>query len=229
MNLSKPFQRPVALLAICALLAACAGPRAPGGSAEGEDPCSVGQSALVGAVAGALIGGLIGGKDGALKGGISGGALGALACVAINSKQTKTAAEAERDYLRTNPTLPARPTVTSYVARLNSTSARRGDPIKVISALELVNGSSQKVHEVREELVILDPKGEPFKSGGKPFSSTTAGRFENSFELTLPPNAPQGVYSMKTNVFVNGAQVASRNLQTQVVWNGDAAIVVASR
>lgn len=232
MTILKPMQRPMAVIAICAFLAACASsPKGLGGETSNENPCAVGMSSLAGAAAGAALGAVLGGKDGALKGGVAGAALGAVACAGINlrSKQTKTAAQSEQEFLRTNPSLPAQPMVTSYAAQINTPSAQRGQPILVNSELELINGSSEKVNEVREELVVLDPKGEPFKSGGKPFMATSAGRFENSFELTLPQNAPQGAYSLKTNVFVNGAQVASRNLHTQVVWDGGAAVVVASR
>lgn len=229
MNFMKQIRRPMAAMTLSALLVACASPTGPGGTAAVDDPCNVGQSALAGALLGAVIGGMLGDKESAIKGAIGGAALAAVGCVAINSKQVKTAAEVERDYLRTNPVLPTQPRVTSYVARINTPSAKRGEPIRISSELELVNGSLQKVSDVREELVILDPRGEPIKAGGKPFTSSIAGRFANSFELTLPSNARQGVYSMRTNVFLNGAHVATRNLQTQVVWNGETTVITAAR
>lgn len=217
-----------------ALLGACATP--PGSGQKGaaateDDPCSVGKSALAGALAGALLGAMINGKKGAGQGAVAGGALAAAACVAINfnSHQTKSAAQADADYKKARGALPAEPSVVSYSPQLASNAVQRGKPMKIDSTLELVNGASQPVREVREELTIFNPDGMQIKTGGKPFSASSAGRYENSFEVRLPESAPQGRYALKTNVYVNGKLSATRDLQTQVVWDGSQGTLVASR
>lgn len=231
----KTFQRTLIYMTVTALLVACANTQGPVGSqqsAADSNPCSVGQSAAAGAAAVALITVLSGGRGrDAAKGAVVGAAVGAAVCFAINlqSRQTKTAAQAERDYIRTSSALPAEPVVTVYSSRLQKEVVQRGQPINVNSTLELVNGSRQKVSEVREELVVFSPDGTPFKTGSKSFSSNSAGRFENAFELKLPQGAPQGKYALKTNVYVNGKVVATRDLSTQVVWDGTTATLVASR
>jgi hypothetical protein len=106
---------------------------------------------------------------------------------------------------------------------------QRGQPFKVISVVELTNGSVHQVREVREELVLLNPDNTPIKNGAKPFAASSAGRYENSFELKLPEGAPQGVYSMTTRLYVNDKLVASRDLRTQVAWDGSSAVLLASR
>lgn len=231
--MKKNTHRTLAVLTACAFLAACATPQGPGGGqqAGAVDPCNVGQSALMGAAVGALLGGLTDGTRGAISGAAIGTGIAAIACAAMNwrSEQTKTAEQAERDFLRANAALPAQPAVVSYTSRLQSGVAQRGRPMQVASTLELVNGSTARINEVQEKLVVYSPDGTPFRTGGKPFTATTAGRFENSFELTLPQGAPQGVYGLKTKVYVNGNQVAIRNLSAQVVWDGTSGIVVASR
>lgn len=218
-----------------ALLAGCATTRGSGGSvssgAEDDNPCSVGRSALAGALAGALVGALVNGKKGAGHGALAGGALGAAACVAITyeSRQTKTAAQADADYRRMRGALPTEPTVVTYSPQLASNAVRRGSPMIVNSSLELVNGTGQPVTQVREELAIFNPDGSQFKSGSKPFVANSAGRYDNSFEVKLPEGVSQGVYKLKTNVFVNGKLAATRDLNTRVVWDGSSGVVVASR
>lgn len=230
----KRFQRTVVCITTVALLGACAAPRGQGrqtGASSDENPCSVGKSALAGAVAGAVFGALVNGAKGAGQGAVAGGALGAAACVAINyqSRQTKSAAQADVDYQRARGALPSEPTVVSYSPQLAANVVQRGQPMRVNSTLELVNGTTQSVREVREELAIFNPDGTAFKSGSKPFSANTAGRYENTFEVKLPEGVSQGVYALKTNVYVNGKLAATRDLHTQVVWNGNSGFVVALR
>ena len=203
------------------------------GTAANEDPCSVGGSALAGAAVGALLGALVDGKRGAVRGAALGGVTGAVGCVAINaqSRQTKSAAQADQDYLRAHRRLPREPEVVAYTPVLDNPVIKRGQPFKVSSTVELVNGSARRVEEVREEIVVLDPSGSPFTQGTKDVASTnrSGGRFENSFELTLPKGVSQGVYGLKTNLYVNGRLAATRDLRTQLVWNGVEGRLVAMR
>lgn len=246
--MNKKYTNLVVATLTTTLLGACVAPQ-PGGmnsgmnngnnndrannQAQQQDPCSVGQSALAGAAVGALLGGLMNGKKGALKGAAAGGVVASLGCLAINAKshQTKTAAQADREYVQARGRLPAEPQVVVYTPTTTSATARRGQPLRINSVIELVNGSQQTVNEVREELVVFDPQGGKIQNGAKQLTNNTGGRFENYFELTLPDSAPQGVYAMKTNLYVNGKLSASRNLQTQIVFRGDGTpgVLMASR
>lgn len=234
----------VATLLLTSLIAGCANPpqnssqhrqagAQPGqqGQASSDDPCSVGGTAVAGAAVGALLGAFINGKKGALQGAALGGAVGALGCVAVNSnsRQTKTAAQADRDYIKTRGALPADPQVVSYVPQLSSNVVRRGAPMVIKSTVELVNGSVTHINEVREEMVVFDTHGEQIRSKDKPLVNRSGGRFENSFELSLPQQAPQGVYVIKTNLYINGKLMARRDMSTQLVWNGNTALMLASR
>jgi len=194
------------------------------------DPCSVGQSALAGAAIGALFGGIAKGGKGALKGALAGGAIGAAGCLAINanSRQTRTAAQVDQAYIQAHSRLPADPQVIAYTPSIAST-VQRGQPVRVNSTVELVNGSQNKVTEVREELQVFDQSGKQFLGGQKPLTNNSGGRFENSFVMTLPQSVSQGTYTMKTTLYVNGKVSATRNLQTQLVVNEGGMIMVASR
>lgn len=228
-------QRTVVLTSVALILAGCATTQGGmGGQATNqadEDPCSLGQTALAGAAAGALLGALLGGKNGAMKGAVLAGAVGAAACLAINvqSRQSKTAAQADRDYKQARGALPRDPVVVSYSPQLSVPSVQRGQPFKVNSVVELVNGTVQPVREVREELLVFNPDGTQINNSDKPFSANSGGRFENSFNLKLPPGVSQGTYALKTNLYVNNKLAATRDLQTQVVWDGRNAVLLASR
>jgi hypothetical protein len=198
-------------------------------AAGSKDPCTVGATALAGVAVGALLGGLIDGKKGAKRGAVAGGVIAAIGCVAINSqsRQTKSAAQADSEYIQQRGRLAPEPQVVSYTPRLESNVVQRGQPMHVYSVVELVNGSVSPVQEVREELVVYGTDGQPFKTGSKPLINNRGGRFENSFELTLPNGVSQGIYAMKTNLYVNGKLSASRDLRTQLVWNGTTGVMVA--
>jgi hypothetical protein len=198
-------------------------------AAGSKDPCTVGATALAGVAVGALLGGLIDGKKGAKRGAVAGGVIATIGCVAINSqsRQTKSAAQADSEYIQQRGRLAPEPQVVSYTPRLESNVVQRGQPMHVYSVVELVNGSVSPVQEVREELVVYGTDGQPFKTGSKPLINNRGGRFENSFELTLPNGVSQGIYAMKTNLYVNGKLSASRDLRTQLVWNGTTGVMVA--
>ncbi len=230
----------IALALVTSIVGGCAMPPQQGGvyrnasdsspNAGAEDPCSVGQAALAGAALGALLGGLAKGGKGALKGALAGGAVGAAGCLAINanSRQTRTAAQVDQEYIQANNRLPADPQVLAYSPTIAST-AQRGQPVRVNSTVELVNGSQNKVTEVREELQVFDQSGKQFLGGQKPLTNNSGGRFENSFVMTLPQSVSQGTYTMKTTLYVNGKVSATRNLQTQLVIDERGMMMVASR
>ncbi|WP_321814198.1 hypothetical protein [Paraburkholderia sp. J69-2] len=232
----KSCKRLVVPAVITCLLAGCAVPPQNGATpgdaaATSTDPCSVGTSAAAGAAVGALIGALAGGTKGALIGAAAGGVLVGAGCYAVNvrSRQVRTAAEVDHDYIARRGTLPPQPQVVAYNVQVNN-RAVRGKPFTVTTEAELVNGRNQQINDVKEQIVLLDPKGEPFKNGTKPLETqnASAGKFENSFELTLPQGVSQGVYAMKTNLYVNGRLAATRDLRTQVVLDDQGQVTLVA-
>ena len=236
----------VASLLLASLMAGCANMPQQNGGAQNrqannqqgqpaqDDPCSVGSTAVAGAAMGAVLGALINGKKGAVQGAALGGVVGALGCVAVNSnsRQTKTAAQADRDYVKARGALPRDPQVVSYVPQMSNNVIKRGSPMVIKSTVELVNGSVTPITEVREEMVVFDTHGEQIRSKDKPLVNSSGGRFENSFELSLPQQAPQGVYTIKTNLYVNGKLMAKRDMSTQLVMRdaeGATGVALAAR
>lgn len=235
MNLNKRFLQSCSLVLTASLLASCATTNGGGAnnvnqSANNSEPCNVAAGAMVGALAGAILGGVTGGQKGAIRGAALGTVAGGILCAVVNtqSTQTRTAAQVDQDYQRNRGNLPAQPTVSSYSPRMASSVVQKGQPFQVVSTVELVNGRTEPVREVREELLIYSPDGQLIKNGSKPFVANNAGRFENRFSVNLGADAPQGVYPMKTNLVLNGRVVETRDLRTQIVWNGEQAILVAA-
>lgn len=219
------------IVLISTLIAGCAAPSGPGASSQSQDPCDAASSAVAGAIGGALLGMLIGGKDSAAQGAAVGAIGATLACLAIKaqSNQTKSAAQADNEFQKAKGSLPKEPQVTTYIPSLQSRTVARGQPVLIRSIVELVNGTSQPVNSVREELVVMDTSGTPIRSGSKTLNMATAGRYENSFELKLPESAPQGIYKLKTNLYVNNQLALSRDLQTQLVLNTNNELLMAMK
>ena len=240
MSLTAPsFRITVSVFCSVALIAGCATPPGTDGSrptGESDNPCSLSTAAILGGVTGAVIGGLLNGGKGAAAGAIAGAATGYLACLAYSVKTTqqKTAQQVEVDYRKQHKgQLPPTPKVTEYKAAVTRPAVQRGTPFALDSTVEVVNGKTEPVQSVREELMLYAPDGKAITQDpkSKPFTATSAGRYSNTFNLKFPPGAPQGDYGIKTKLYVNEKHVASRDLQAKVVWtDGQPQVVqVASR
>ena len=209
------FQKTIcAACAITVFVSGCATP----GNDQAAGPASNDTALRCAAfgVGGALLGAMISGKSGAGKGALAG--LAACAVVEIASRQTKTAAQVEQQYRVSNRSqLPPNAKIDSYATLVSPNGVvKAGDAIKIQSTIRAVSGANEPVQEVRELLIAYAPTGEEFKRGEKKVNETAgSGEYDNSFTLKLPAGAPQGVYKLKTEVFLNGrgAAVKESNLQ----------------
>jgi hypothetical protein len=168
-------------------------------------------------IGGALLGALTKGKDGAIKGALTG--LAACALIEVASSQTRTAAEVEKQYRTTNGNeLPVNAKLESYSAVVSPTGvARSGETVKLSSVIRAVAGVREPISELREVLTIYAPSGEEFKRAEKRVAEGQgSGEYANSFTLRLPQGAPQGVYRMHTQVYLNGKVVAGRDTKLQL-------------
>jgi hypothetical protein len=168
-------------------------------------------------VGGALLGRLISGKDGTAKGALAG--LAACAVVEIVSRQTKNAAQVEQQYRASNQQpLPPEARIDSYATLLSPNGvAKAGDQIKIQSTIRAISGANEPVQEVRERLIAYAPTGEEFKRGEKKVNDAAgSGEYDNSFTLKLPQGAPEGVYKLKTEVYLNGRAASTKESNFQV-------------
>jgi hypothetical protein len=201
-----------ALLAASTLLASCA---TPGGTSGGDD-CNP----LIGALVGGAVGALLGGDRHRGRGAAIGAGVGALTCVAYNysSKQTRTADQVGDEYRRARGELPPAPVVTGYRTEAARTTARAGEDVTVTSNIEVVPGRTEPLKELREEFVILDPKGvERSKLEKTPApAGSKGGAYVSTLQFTFPQGVPPGPYRVQSKLFVNGKVAQSSAVDIQV-------------
>lgn len=229
-----PMSRPLRLLRRCGLalavgaaLAGCA--QSPRRSAESEDPCNP----VVGAVIGGVAGALIGGDRHRTRGALLGAGLGALACVAYNyeASQTRTAQQVGDEYRKANNNqLPPAPVVTAYRTETTRPTARGGDDVTVRSNIEVVPGAKEPVRELREEFVIVDPKGvERSKIAKTPApAGAGGGAYVSTLQFTFPQGIPPGEYKVQSRLYVNGAPAKTSAVTIQVARLAAGETVVAA-
>jgi len=197
----------------------CATPGGGGNQASGgaSDQCNPGIAAL----AGAAVGGLLAQGNNRVRGAALGAGLASLACVAwnYNVKQTKTAEQAQTEYKAANlGQLPERSKVTRYETRFDpSAKVPPGGKLTVVSIIEVVQGTKDQKPLLEEELTLVRPDGSEVKSRKKANENQGAGAYLTSYSMTMPTGVPQGVYPVKTALFMNGEKVASKDMSMQVV------------
>jgi outer membrane lipoprotein SlyB len=213
------------MTATAGLLAACATPKG-----AQEDPCNP----VVGAVVGGALGALIGGDQHRTRGAALGAGLGALACVAINynSKQTRSAEQVGDDYRRrTGGELPPAPVVATYSMQAARGSARAGEDVIVTSNIEVVPGRNEPLKDLREDFVIVDPKGvERSKLTKTPApAGSRGGAYVSTLQFTFPQGVPPGAYQVQSRLFVNGKPAQASAVTIQVARRMDDGPILAAR
>jgi len=215
---------------LIAALTGCAAPSGPGGPGGGNQPTSDNSTTAIRcgsmALGGAVLGGLLGGKKGALKGAAVG--LAACAVVEVASRRTSSSADVERTYRTANRNaLPPKAKIVAYTTAVTPQGvARTMEPIKVQSTIRAVSGTGEPVREVKEVLIAYGPDGEEFKRGEKIVNDKGgSGEFDNSFTLRLPEGAPEGVYKLRTQLYLNGAMASTNEGALQVFRGGKVALL----
>lgn len=234
MNLSKKLGAPAITfgLAVALALSGCA---TPGGTGPGDQASATSMECnplILGGV-GAVVGALIGGGTNTVRGAAIGAGIGSLACVAFNyhTEQVKSAQQVEQDYKAANRgRLPAQATLVKYETAFTPPSIRPGQKAQTSSYIEVAAGTKDAQPVIEEELTLYRPSGEVIKTVRKPVSGTAsgAGGFKNSFSIPMPEGVPQGVYPVKTALYLNNQRVAGQNIKLQVAQNGQASVVLAS-
>ena len=213
------------------LAASCATQQGSGTPAA--DTFSGDCNPLIAGGIGAAIGALAGGSKNRGGGAAAGAAIGALACVAYNyaTKQTKTAQQVSDEYKAKNKgTLPVNPAVTRFNVQVAPTAkVQAGNAVNVASNIEVVPGSSNPSPSIEQEITLFSPDGAQAGKARKPASVAGAGggAFETSFKFSLPQGVPQGVYPVKSQLYVDGKPAAGTDTRFQVVVAPSGAVLAA--
>jgi hypothetical protein len=216
-------------VAVAASLAlhGCAGPKQSGASDKGSDVTSVCNPVLVGLGAAAVCAAVARGNN-RVRTGAACAAVAVTACYLTNSyraEKVRTAKQVEEEYLRKNPQLPERATVTTYRSQVNPGAAvSRGQEVKLVSTIVAVPGRADRNVVVEEEVGIFDAQNEAW---GNPVRKTAnsgkeAGEFQTSFTIPIRDGWSQGVYTLRRTLYVNGsvAQRDDTSTRFQVVQGG---------
>lgn len=210
----------IAAVVAAMLAAGCATPGGGGGqstSGGGAGECDAGIAAL----AGAVVGGLLAQGNNRVRGAALGAGLASLACVAwnYNARQTKTAEQVQAEYKSANRgQLPDHNRVVGYDTRFDpGAKVSPGGKMTVVSNIEVVQGSADPKPALEEELTLVRPDGSEVKSRKKANENQGAGAYTTSYSMTMPSGVPQGVYPVKTALYMNGQKVAGKDMSMQVV------------
>lgn len=171
---------------------------------------------------GGVLGAVVSGRNDAVKGVIAGASAGMLACLLAKSqvRQTKTAAQVEQNVRAQNRgQLPAEPSAHNYILSVSPGPRLNRDGLaKIHSTVEIVNGSRITANQVREEIILTAPDGQQKTIARDEFKEHTGG-FEKVTELKLNPNLLEGLYDIKTNLYINNKLSSSRSTSLELVHN----------
>ncbi|MEI6300402.1 MAG: glycine zipper domain-containing protein [Betaproteobacteria bacterium] len=220
--MSECFAKRTIISTVVAVALCVTGCSTPGGTTgvagdSAGDECNPGLALA----AGALLGALLGDGNNRVRGAAIGAGLASLACVAwnYNVKQSKSAAQVQQEYRNTNAgPLPTQTTLQRYDARFEPTATvTPGGKLTVVSNIDVLQGTANPMAAVEEELTLVLPDGSEKKMRKKAESIRGTGGYTTSFSIPMPQGVPQGVYPVRTALFLNGTQAGSKNLQMQVV------------
>lgn len=183
---------------------------------------AISPECLGSAIAGGFMGMILNSKNSA-NGAIVGAAAGMIACLAVksNTRQLKTAAAYEKEVMAKNRgRLPAEATASSHTIALKPGNriARDGGVATIVTVVGVANGSQVGVKDLREEIIIVMPDGSE-KAVNKETFKDKGGLFEKTTEFKLTNALHEGIYGVKTNVYINNVLASSKTTSMQLVFN----------
>ena len=211
----------LSVLSLSVIVSGCA---SNGGLATASsDGCNVGVSSALGAVLGAAAGYAVskGNSNTSAQnnravalGALAGGALSAGICIAITAKtvQKRSAAAVEQEYKQQHGALPSQTKVTQYSTSLGSTVVSTDNNVFVNSDVVVIKGVNDLLPTLRETLTLKDSTGKVLTTKTKDVTQTgtyDSGDFGNSFTMKMPSNVSKGVYTIETDLIVNGKKAKS--------------------
>jgi len=139
--------------------------------------------------------------------------------IGYSSQQTKSNEEVSEEYSRENGSLPMHTKVASYRTEIVPGGAvRPGTQVKVKSYIEVVEGRSGEEVSLEERLTIWDNEDDTVAlTSMTKGASRKGGGFAGEFSFELPEGMPQGVYSVSSDLMMNGDLVGDQRHQLQLV------------
>ena len=173
---------------------------------SGNKGCPQVGAAIVGGILGALVG-----KHNRVAGAAIGAVAATVACAVVNAntRQTKAADTTLQEYKQSNGgQMPDRVILMTYSSNNAPAVSRDGrSEIQISSSGEIAAPPGTRA-TFTEQIDIYGPGDtNPAKSATKQLSFDTGGGFANSFSIPFQSEYPQGVYTYRTRLVMNGTQV----------------------
>lgn len=142
--------------------------------------------------------------------------------VDFKSKKTKNSKTVSQEYLKNSGKLPNTPTVTQYASKIAPSSiVKKGKQVKVNTLVTVIPSKKTKTALIEEKIEIFDNEDNSklIKSLVKRVNGKdkALGSYQNQFTFTLPIGMPQGVYPIRTAVYLNKKRQPSKPQKMQVV------------
>lgn len=196
----------IAAISVCAMyITGCATQGGSSSASSGE--CNAAGAALIGGLLGAAVGAATGGggKGAAIGAGV-GAAVAGLGCIAINanSKQTASADQVRQDYQAQYKKPPEVVTVMNYTAS-GQGSVQKGSTVDINTLATVVTPQGAAAPNITEKIEITAPNNQPGPTTTKTLAKNGGG-FSQHYGIPIPKEAPGGVWTYKTTLFVDGKQ-----------------------
>jgi hypothetical protein len=198
-------------------------------SASSSGECSALKTGAAGMLIGAALGAAVNGSKGAAQGAAAGAAIGAIGCMTMNykSKKVRSAEVVNDEYIRENRQLPAKPVVTTYDISVPR-NVVRGNVVNVDSSMTVVDGQYEPINAMEEKLYIVSPDGKRKALKSKaPMDLTGGGEYSNSFSFTPPQGAPEGMYTLESELYINQKLADKTKANMQLAYDGHGAMMLA--
>lgn len=190
------------------------------------------QNAAAGAAIGALLGcglaSMMGEK--CAKGALLGGAAGAAIGWSYESRKVASANDVNAQARRAGVYVPNNKVVVGrYNIVPDSKSVVPGTPIVTESNIQLI-GNSNRVPQVEESLVLVDPDGNKSPPNiAKVQAVDGAGFYKSKAKFPIPQNFPQGNYTIESALSLDGQVVGNDKFNVQVaIVDGNQVVRFAS-
>ncbi|MBI5276160.1 MAG: hypothetical protein HY854_06840 [Burkholderiales bacterium] len=230
MRMNQMHTRPAAAVTLAVFALAGASP-----AAAADDFFSGGCNPVVTGAIGSVFGAMIGGRSGRLGGVAIGASVGAFGCMAYNysASQTKSSQQVGEEFKAANGgVLPTATTITRFDAAISpDANIQAGTAVDVRSQIEVVPGTNDPQPKVEQEIALFTPDGKPTGKTARKSAAQSpgGGAFETNFKFTMPQGVPQGVYPVKSQVFVNDEPAANTETKFQVVVGPGGVVVAVAR
>ena len=178
-----------------------------GGQPE-QHKCSAGSAAIAGALIGGLLGGLAGRKrgQGVLIGSAIGAGVASIACVAVNSRVTKTKTNAQVAQEHAVDIESAQvPQLFSYNSSPEQPAFQASQPIVIHDNMNVFIPQNYQNQAVSEVWIITEPGGESKTLPAKIVDNGTGqngGTLTNEITFNLPSGMRHGVYNVTSQILI---------------------------